>query len=141
MMSLFKAHLKHHIEAFLKKHPIDVWVPVPYHAFRLYQRGFNVLDIIYNDIFNEFGIKKCNVLKRQFFTKRLYKLSRYQRKQAVNTSFVALPYDRSIFSTKRVLLVDDIVTTQSTMKACLGILKQEFDCKTLSCMSLVKVNL
>ena len=45
----------------------------------------------------------------------------------------------SKYKGKKILLVDDIVTTQSTMKAALKILSDVSSIETISCLSIIKV--
>jgi len=117
----------------------DIWVPVPYHPLRLYKRGFNVLDKLFLKGLSDYGIEQKLLLKRKFFTKPLYNLSKMQRHQQLVTSFVVNQDDSLDYSKLRVLLVDDIVTTQSTMKACISTLNSFYRFKSLTCLSLIKV--
>lgn len=95
-------------------------VAVPIHRQKLKQRGFNQAAIIANDLGKWLGIKVIhNALVRKRNTPSQSGLNEKQRRQNQAGAFAAtcqLP--------ERVALVDDVVTTGSTVNACAQTLKQ-----------------
>ncbi len=102
---------------------IDVVLPVPIHAKRLKQRGYNqvssygvILAKKLNTVFNE------SILKKVAHTKTQSKQTREQRFDNMLNSIVLNETNNLI--NKHVLLVDDVITTGATMKACIECLKK-----------------
>ena len=115
----------------------DFWVPVPYHKRKAYKRGFNVIELLFNTAFNTLKIKKHNCLERIKYTQPLFDLNDNQRKAELRDAIKLQKKKRIILENSRVLLIDDIVTTGATMKACISELKK-IPLKKLSCLSLIK---
>lgn len=101
---------------------INMIIPVPLHLKKKRQRGYNQSEIIARGI-GEGLCKPCcnNVLSKKKHTETQTRRSRYDRWLNVETIFEVndpLPVWNS-----HVLLVDDVVTTGSTLEACCNILK------------------
>jgi ComF family protein len=96
---------------------VDVIVPLPLFERKEKARGYNQSEMICNgiaEIINKPLIKN-NVI-RQVFTETQTKKHRLERwKNVENIFFVARP---SELEGKHILLVDDIITTGSTIEAC-----------------------
>jgi ComF family protein len=95
---------------------VDVIVPVPLHHTRITRRGYNQSMFIARGMAEIF---KCRVdgrsLERKHATLTQTKKSRYDRSTNVESVFVCERPE--FFKGKRVLLVDDVVTTGSTLEA------------------------
>ena len=96
---------------------IDVIVPVPLHKSRLRRRGYNQSDYFAR------GLSKClhcdiatDIVTRTKDTETQTRKSRVQRWENVNEIFKVK--DNSHLQDKNVLLVDDVITTGSTIEAC-----------------------
>jgi ComF family protein len=95
---------------------VDMIVPVPLHNARLRRRGFNQSTILAQGISSV--IQKPvneNVLRRTKYTSTQTKRGRYERWKNVEGLFTCpepLPIEN-----KHILLVDDVVTTGSTLEA------------------------
>jgi ComF family protein len=96
---------------------IDVVVPVPLHKRKLKKRGFNQSDWIASGIAE--ALKKpvsTENLFRHIYTQTQTKKNRFERFVNVEGIFaIKEPYK---FEGKHILLIDDVVTTGSTLEAC-----------------------
>ena len=96
---------------------IDFVIPVPLHPKRQKQRGYNQSEMIAQGISVVTDIPMLtNVLVRNVETVTQTKMSREERWKNVSGKFVI--HDQDIIINKHVLLVDDVVTTGSTIEAC-----------------------
>lgn len=105
----------------LREHPefakADCIIPVPLHAKKLKQRGFNQSEEFANGISSALGIpviKDC--LVRTEYTGTQTKKSKADRWENVKDKFELLRPEQ--VSNKTVLLVDDVITTGATLDAC-----------------------
>lgn len=103
---------------------IDAVVPVPLHISRLMKRGYNQSE------FPAAEISKClncvmdkNLIFRSVKTATQTKKHRYERWQNVETIF-QLNESRNV-NYNHILLVDDVVTTGSTLASCATVLINE----------------
>ncbi|MFO7658389.1 MAG: ComF family protein [Bacteroidales bacterium] len=96
---------------------VDIVVPVPLHGRKLKKRGFNQSDLIASGIAEGLGKKTASgVLEKHTDTDSQTRRSRYQRWENVEGIFrVKKP---AAIANKHVLLVDDVVTTGSTIESC-----------------------
>jgi ComF family protein len=99
----------------------DIVIPVPLHLQRLRERGFNQSLILARNIAERYSIPlDFTVLKRHIKTTAQVGLGRKERGKNVRGAFNVRYPER--VSGKRVLLIDDVYTTGSTLKECAGIL-------------------
>lgn len=102
---------------------IDYIVPVPLHRARKAERGYNQAELLARHISLKLGIPlERNSLRRVKATKIQNKLARHEREQNIKDAFKIR--DIRVFKDKRILLVDDIFTTGSTVNECSRILKE-----------------
>jgi len=97
---------------------IDYIVPVPLHPKKLYQRGYNQSEILANGISNIISkpVNKDN-LTRIKNTETQTKKSKKARIENVRSAFSIM--DTKIFENKNILLIDDVMTTGSTLVECM----------------------
>ncbi len=102
---------------------IDLVTPVPIHPKRLKQRGYNQVEKFAKEVALQIGVKfQDGILTKMKHTKTQVFQSKLQRWKSVQHSF-ALVNSEAIRG-KRVLLVDDIITTGATINACVGTLQK-----------------
>lgn len=95
----------------------DIIVPVPLHKSRQNFRGYNQSEKIAEGLANTLGLTINSVsLKRLVKTNTQTNKSRMARWLNVDTIFQVT--DQEFFQGKRVLLVDDVVTTGATLESC-----------------------
>jgi ComF family protein len=96
-------------------------VPVPLHPKRLRERGFNQAVILGREISKRFSLPlEFLVLVRHKFTEPQVNLGKEQRTANVRDAFVVR--NEKKIEGQRIILVDDVYTTGSTIKECAGAL-------------------
>jgi ComF family protein len=96
---------------------IDFVIPVPLHPKKQKMRGYNQSDFIAKGIAESLGTSfSSEYLVRNTFTSTQTKKSRYSRWKNVDGKFSVVNIDK--LAGKRVLLVDDVLTTGATLEAC-----------------------
>jgi ComF family protein len=95
----------------------DYIVPVPLHARRLKQRGYNQSMSFAKGLSEELGIPvNEKLISRRAFSATQTRKSKFTRWENVNEIFVVDP--AVDLRNKHILLVDDVVTTGATIEAC-----------------------
>ncbi len=101
----------------------DVVVPMPLHWFRRWQRGFNQSELLAGQVARRFGLPVSgNVLGRSRHTAPQSGLSSAARRRNVAGLFEVA--DRRLIEGRRVLLVDDVLTTGATAQSAARVLKR-----------------
>lgn len=98
----------------------DVVVPVPLHWRKRWQRGFNQSELLAVEVARRSGIPVSGMLRRVESSRVQAGLGNTARRQNVAKAFAV----RGRCDARRVLLVDDVMTTGSTATACARILKR-----------------
>lgn len=100
---------------------IDLIVPIPLHKSKLKKRGFNQSAIIAKGISEMTGIPvQLDIVKRISKNKSQTKKSRFSRMMNVKEIFRVR--NSPAIENKHVLLVDDVITTGSTIASCATVL-------------------
>lgn len=102
---------------------VDVIIPVPLHPRRKRQRGYNQAELLARRLGRAFRLPvQAEVLERVRPTLPQVTLSLRERMENVKGAFRCV--DRARVAEKRVLLIDDVMTTGSTLEACAAALKE-----------------
>jgi competence protein ComFC len=99
-----------------------VLVPILLHKKRLRRRGYNHAELLAEGLSESLGLKLMEVLQRTRETKSQFGLKLKERKENVKDAFM-LNTKYSILNVN-ILLVDDILTTGSTLFEATNILKR-----------------
>ena len=91
---------------------VDAVCPVPLHWTRRLERGYNQSALIARPLAQHLGLPYAPSLRRVRRTKQQAKLGKQERVSNVEAAFVSKPCHGNI------LLVDDVVTSGATTKAC-----------------------
>lgn len=119
--------LANHLAATLVGHPLahraELVVPVPLHRKRLRARGFNQSDVLAERAAKALGIRCAfDAVRRVRKTEQQARI-RLRSERAANVAG-AFSVDRSdLVRGRRVLLVDDVITTGATVGACADALR------------------
>lgn len=101
----------------------DVIAPVPLHPWRLLRRRFNQSAVLAGRLARAHGKPVVLGLKRVRYTRQQVGLAFGERRANVEGAFRVAPRQAAAFAGKRVLLIDDVITTGATVEACAIALK------------------
>ena len=97
----------------------DALVPVPLHPQKKRERGYNQSEFICRGIEEVTGIPvRTDLLHRQKYTISQTQLSLEERKENVGDAFEINEMRRDDISGRSFILIDDVITTGSTINAC-----------------------
>jgi len=97
---------------------IDLIVPVPLHQKKLKKRGFNQSELIARGIAQETGIElSTSLLTRQTNNPTQTNKARFERYENVTGAFIVEEMHGE--KKRQILLVDDVITTGSTLESCI----------------------
>lgn len=94
---------------------IDMIVPTPLHWTRYLWRGFNQAELLSIAISEHSGVPVRTALRRVKRTKQQARLKREERLKNIHKAFSAI--DSTIVKNRAILLVDDVMTTGSTLSS------------------------
>ena len=105
----------------ISQEPFDAFVPVPLHTTRIRERGYDQIAALV-ELMAKWSHRPVWVcLRRSRYTESQTRFSRKERLQNLRNAF-ELRKGSSVLG-KRLLLVDDVLTTGSTLDECARILK------------------
>ncbi len=112
---------------YLKQEKIDltecILIPIPLNKKRYLERGFNQSEIIANYLAQRFNLRVCNnVLIRTRNTPHQVGLSKAKRSTNLNDAFEVINTEN--ICNKKIILIDDVVTTGSTLEEAAKTLKK-----------------
>ena len=120
---------------------IDLICVVPLDRRRVRERGYNQSVFIGRPLAERTGVRFSNkAIKKVRFTEPQVGLDYQQRVQNVKGAYLA---DHRIVTGKNILIVDDVVTTGTTLNSCAGALKSAYAQRTygLTVARTTRVNL
>lgn len=123
----------------------DLIMPVPLHADRLAERGYNQADLLARPLAAKLGISYDEEsLVRIRYTDKQSHRTRADRVRALENAFAisgdsqqSVNYRNSRLLGKKILLIDDIYTTGTTMDACAQVLIQA-GAESVSCLTIAR---
>ncbi|MCP4933795.1 MAG: ComF family protein [bacterium] len=103
----------------------DLIMPVPLYRGRLWQRRFNQSALLSHEINRLTGVPvEVLALKRHRATRSQVGLSEHARRANVTGAFTLSQKKRNQINGQNILLIDDVLTTGSTVDACTRTLKK-----------------
>jgi ComF family protein len=103
----------------------DIIIPVPLHRFRLWSRRFNQAAFLSQQLARNFNKPlRADILVRRKATRSQVGLKQDERRKNVAKAFEVAPDGVSHIGGRRVLLVDDVMTTGATAGTCAAVLKK-----------------
>ena len=100
---------------------LDAVIPIPIHRARMTKRGYNQAYELAKELSERIGVPvRDDIISRRINTVPLKKLSEEERKNNLKNAFIIASNDVKL---KKILLVDDIYTTGSTIDAVSRLLK------------------
>ena len=101
----------------------EILIPVPLHPIKLRERGYNQSEFVCEGIRSVLRIEQeSNLLCRHRYTRSQTTLSVEERKANVLDAFSISKKRSSAASGRTYMLVDDVITTGSTIKECARVL-------------------
>lgn len=95
---------------------VEAIIPVPLHADKLRKRGYNQSEALATGMAEAYNTRCVNLLQRTKYTDTQTRKHRFERFENVNKVFEVK--DPPALYHKHILLVDDVITTGSTLMAC-----------------------
>jgi len=93
----------------------DALVPIPLHLLKRWIRTYNQSELIARALSENIGIPEVNLLRRRRVTRTQTRLSDDERMRNVAGAFRVSRRDYGIVKDRSFILVDDVVTTGSTL--------------------------
>jgi ComF family protein len=100
----------------------DVLVPVPVHAARRRQRGFDQAELLARAVGRVLGLPVVSAVRRSMKTTAQHELGRGARAANVGHAFAMTPEHAATIGGQWIVLVDDLTTTGSTFSGCARVL-------------------
>ncbi len=102
----------------------DVLVPVPVHADRLRQRGFDQAELLARALSRLLDLPVTHAVRRAARTAAQHQLGRSARAGNVSAAFTLDAASAAAIAGRWAVLVDDVVTTGATLAGCARVLRE-----------------
>ena len=112
----------------------DTITPVPLHWWKRLRRGYDQASLLARIMGQETGINHHRLLKRTENTRTQTRLDDTQRQENVRNAFI---FGGGCVEDKKVILVDDVLTTGATMNECARVLKENGAQEVYSCVAAI----
>lgn len=109
----------------------DLLVPVPLHTNRMQERGYNQSELMVRSLSCMSGMPWQRSLERVRDTPHQTGLGRAERLQNLHNAFACSRY--ALVKGKRIILIDDVFTTGTTLLSCAKVLHQCGAIEIISC--------
>ena len=119
--------------------PFDAVVAVPLHWRKRWSRGFNQAELLARHVAKKRGIPALDVLLRRRATDVQAGLAIAGRRRNVAGAFALRKKTEPRITGKKILLIDDVMTTGATASACASALKRG-GAKSVSLLTLARVD-
>jgi ComF family protein len=96
----------------------EILVPVPVHPHRRRQRGFDQAELLARAVGERLALPTLNALERVGRTAAQHQLGRRARQSNVGGAFSVAERNRAAVAGMWIVLIDDVVTTGSTLAGC-----------------------
>lgn len=110
------------VSALPREEHFDLIVPMPMHWLRRWQRGFNQADLLARELGRRTHLTVRHAVRRVHHKRAQAGLTNSKRRLNVQGAFRVK--NASAIRGKRILLIDDVMTTGATASACARVLKR-----------------
>lgn len=115
--------ITHHQKDVASQYRSDLIIPVPLHVKRLRDRGFNQAILLGEVLATQWRLPmERRALRRIRWTEPQINLTATERRENVKGAFAV--HDPARVAGKRIILLDDVLTTGSTVAECAAVLKK-----------------
>lgn len=100
------------------KQPCDLVSWVPCSTLRRWVRGYDQAELLAKALGEELGLEVRRVLRKKKHNTAQSRIQHDAARRRANVSGVYMPYEPQYWAGKRILLVDDVLTTGATLSEC-----------------------
>lgn len=125
LVSIAKEEVVAKLDFFLNLNPLPLFQPIPLHKQKFKERGFNQAQLIVDKLKSIADLSSCDLLARVKNTSPQAQIAdRKERFLNIQGAFEIISQEEESIVDKALFLVDDVVTSGSTVKEAARILKR-----------------